>query len=65
MFTGSNTCFTNLNETTRMPLTGFRLVHVPGYTYRRRFTIKDKPDPKPRAKKAPRTKAPKKRRKAK
>ena len=35
-----------------MPLTGYRLVHVAAYTYRRKFTVKDKPDPKPRAKKA-------------
>ena len=59
--------FTNLNETTRMPLTGFRLVHVPrrvveAYTYRRKFTIKDKADSKPKkAKKA--AKAPGKRKK--
>ena len=45
-----------------MVLTGYRLVHVAAYTYRRKFTVKDKPDPKPRAKKA---KAPAKRRGAK
>ena len=41
-------------------LTGFKIIHVaahtvPAYSYKRRFTVKDKPD-----KKAPKTKAPKK-----
>ena len=45
-----------------MPLSGYRIVHVPGrvveaYSYRRKFTIKDKPDKpkkaKKKAKKAP------------
>ena len=38
-----------------MPISGYRSIHVPGYTYTRRFTVKDKTDkpaPKPRAKKA-------------
>ena len=48
-------------DTTRMVLTGYRIVHVDAYSYRRKFTIKDKADPKPRKpKKAPRTKAPRK-----
>ena len=34
-----------------MPLTGYRLVHVAAYTYRRKFTVKDTPTPK-RKKKA-------------
>ena len=42
-----------------MPLTGYRIVHVDAYSYRRKFTIKDKPD-KPKAKKA--AKAPGKKR---
>ena len=53
--------FTNLNETTRMPLTGYRIVHVDAYSYRRKFTIKDKPDKPKKAKKA--AKAPGKRKK--
>ena len=40
-----------------MPLTGYRIVHVDAYSYRRKFTIKDKPDKakktKKKAKKAP------------
>ena len=49
-----------------MVLTGYRLVHVPrrvveAYTYRRKFTIKDKPDKPKKAKKA--KKAPGKRKK--
>jgi len=40
-----------------MVLSGFRIVHVPrrvveAYTYRRKFTIKDKPDKPKKAKKA-------------
>ena len=46
-----------------MVLTGYRLIHVAAYTYRRKFTVNDKPDPKPRTKKA--AKAPGKRRGAK
>ncbi|MBZ5782106.1 hypothetical protein, partial [Klebsiella aerogenes] len=38
-------------DTIRMPLTGYRIVHVDAYSYRRKFTIKDKPD-KPKSKKA-------------
>ena len=34
-----------------MVLTGYRLVHVDAYTYRRKFTIKDKPDKPKKAKK--------------
>ena len=41
-----------------MPLTGYRIVHVDAYSYRRKFTVKD---PKPKAKKA--AKAPAKRKK--
>ena len=46
-----------------MPLSDYRIVHVPGYTYTRRFTVKDKADPKPKKTKTPRTKAPGKRKK--
>ena len=45
-----------------MPLTGYRIVHVDAYSYRRKFTIKDKADPKPRKPKAAK-KAPGKRKK--
>ena len=44
-----------------MPLTGYRIVHVDAYSYRRKFTIKDKADPKPRKKAA--AKGPTKRKK--
>ena len=49
-----------------MVLSGFRIVHVPrrvveAYSYRRKFTIKDKPDKPKKAKKA--AKAPGKRKK--
>ena len=49
-----------------MPLTGFRIIHVPrrvveAYSYRRNFTIKDKAAPKPRKKAA--AKGPTKRKK--
>ena len=50
-------------DTTRMVLTGYRIVHVDAYSYRLKFTIKDKPDPKPRTKKArgpPKPRAPRK-----
>ena len=51
-----------------MPLTGYRIVHVPqrvveAYSYRRKFTIKYKPDKPKKAKKA--AKAPGKRKKKK
>ena len=36
-----------------MPLTGYRIVHVDAYSYRRKFTVKGKADSKPKAKKAP------------
>ena len=45
---------TRLNK---MVLTGYRIVHVDAYSYRRKFTIKDTPDKpkkaKKKAKKAP------------
>ena len=44
-----------------MPLSGYRIVHVDAYSYRREFTIKDKPDKPKKAKKA--AKAPGKRKK--
>ena len=43
-----------------MPLTGYRIVHVDAYSYRRKFTVKDKTTPKPKAKRA--AKAPGKKR---
>ena len=40
-----------------MVLTGYRIVHVDAYSYRRKFTVNDKPDKpkkaKKKAKKAP------------
>ena len=49
-----------------MVLTGFRIVHVPrrvveAYSYRRKFTIKDKPDKPKKEKKKANKKAPGKR----
>ena len=46
-----------------MVLTGYRIIHVPGYTYTRRFTVKDKADkpaPKPKKPKTLRTRGPRK-----
>ena len=35
-----------------MPLTGYRIIHVDAYSYRREFAVKD-PKPKKKAAKAP------------
>ena len=43
-----------------MPLTGYRIVHVDAYSYRRKFTVKD---PKPKKPKKAAAKAPAKRKK--
>ena len=44
-------------------LTGYKIIHVPAqaaYSYKRRFTVKGKPEKAPKAPKAPKTKKPKK-----